>query len=152
MKKLIDVYPYKIKGGQPLFLIFKRSSDKIYGEQWRMVGGKVKDGEASWEGALRELKEETGLAPKKFWAIPSVNQFYEPNSDTVYSIPAFAAELAGDEEIQLDAEHSEFKWVSIEGIQPYISWPEQRRLMELTYDILTDQFLEILPEWIIDIS
>lgn len=152
MKKLIDVYPYKMKAGQPVFLIFKRSSDKIYGEQWRMVGGKVKDGEASWEGALRELREETGLTPEKFWTIPSVNQFYEAKSDTIHSIPAFAAELKGDEEIQLDAEHSEFKWVSIEGIQPYISWPEQRRLMKLTYDILTDQFLEILPEWIIDIS
>ena len=152
MKKLIDVYPYKMKGGQPLFLIFKRSSNKIYGNQWRMVGGKVKDGEKSWEGALRELKEETGLIPTKFWAIPSVNQFYEAKSDTIHAIPAFAAELDGSEDIILDEEHSEYKWVSIEGVEPYISWPEQRRLMKLTYDILTDQFLEILPEWIIDFS
>jgi dATP pyrophosphohydrolase len=152
MKKLIDVYPYKMKGGQPLFLIFKRSSEKIYGNQWRMVGGKVKEGESSWEGALRELKEETGLSPVKFWTIPSVNQFYEPKSDTVHSIPAFAAELTGNEKITLDDEHSEYKWIGIEGLEPYIRWPEQRRLMKVTYDILTDQFLQILPEWIIDIS
>ncbi|WP_428236923.1 NUDIX hydrolase [Gracilimonas sp.] len=152
MKKLIDVYPYKMKGGQPLFLIFKRSSEKIYGNQWRMVGGKVKEGEVSWEGALRELKEETGLVPVKFWTIPSVNQFYEAKSDTIHTIPAFAAELDGNEEITLDDEHSEYKWVSIEGVEPYISWPEQRRLMKMMHDILTDQFLQILPEWIIDIS
>ncbi|MBO6586373.1 MAG: NUDIX domain-containing protein [Gracilimonas sp.] len=152
MKKLIDVYPYKIKGGQPLFLIFKRSSEKIYGNQWRMVGGKVKEGETSWEGALRELKEETGLSPVKFWTIPSVNQFYEAKSDSVHAIPAFAAELSGNKEIKLDDEHSEYKWVSIEGVEPYISWPEQRRLMKMMHDILTDQFLQILPEWIIDIS
>ncbi len=152
MKKLIDVYPYKMEVGQPLFLIFKRSAEKIYGNQWRMVGGKVKDGESSWEGALRELKEETGLSPVKFWAIPSVNQFYEAKSDSVHTIPAFAAELSGKEEITLDDEHSEYKWVSIEGIDPYIRWPEQRRLMKMTHDILTDQFLQILPEWIIDIS
>ena len=152
MKKLIDVYPYKMKAGEPLFLIFKRSSKKIYGNQWRMVGGKVKEGETSWKGALRELKEETGLIPAKFWTIPSINQFYEAKSDMVHSIPAFAAELDDNADIRLNEEHSEFKWVSIEGIEPYISWPEQRRLMKLTYDILTDQFLEILPEWIIDIS
>lgn len=152
MKKLIDVYPYRIKDGEPQFLIFKRSTQKIYGNQWRMVGGKVKEGESSWQGAIRELKEETGLIPIKFWTIPSVNQFYEAKSDMVHSIPAFAAEIDADSQIQLDEEHSDYKWVSIESIEPYISWPEQRRLMKMTFDILTDQFLKILPEWIIDIS
>jgi dATP pyrophosphohydrolase len=152
MKKLIDVYPYLIKNGEPLFLIFKRSSNKIYGNQWRMVGGKVKEEESRWEAALRELKEETGLKPQKFWVIPSVNSFYEAKTDMVHSIPAFAAELPEDEEIQLDEEHSDFKWVSVDEIPKHILWPEQRRLMKLTYDILTDEHSEILPEWIIDIS
>ena len=152
MKKLIDVYPYKIEEGEPLFLIFKRSSKKIYGNQWRMVGGKVKEGESHWEAALRELKEETGLIPEQFWTIPSVNQFYEAKSDTIHAIPAFATELGGNQKIQLDEEHSGFKWVTIDEIPEHILWPEQRRLMQLTYNILTDQHLEILPEWIIDIS
>lgn len=151
MKKLIDVYPYRIKEGTPQFLIFKRSDEKIYGNQWRMVGGKVEEHESSWEGALRELKEETGLTPIKFWAIPSVNQFYEPKTDTVHAIPAFAAELKDGAEIQLDDEHSSYRWVTIAEAETRINWPEQRRLMKLTYEILTDQFLEILPEWIIKI-
>jgi len=117
-----------------------------------MVGGKVKDGEASWEGALRELKEETGLTPAKFWTIPSINQFYEAKSDMVHSIPAFAAEFETGAEIHLDEEHSEFMWVSIDEVDQLIGWPEQKRLMKLTFDILTDNYLEILPEWIIDIS
>lgn len=151
MKKLIDVYPYRQKHGYPNFLIFKRSSEKIYANQWRMVGGKVQEGEQSWQAALRELKEETGLSPVKLWAIPSVNQFYEPKSDTVHTIPPFAAELEFDAEITLDDEHSEYKWVSIEDVQSYIKWPEQLRLMKLTYDIMTDEFLEILPEWVIEL-
>ncbi|HBQ58181.1 MAG TPA: NUDIX domain-containing protein, partial [Balneolaceae bacterium] len=56
-----------------------------------------------------------------------------------------------EQQIELDDEHTEYKWVGIEGIEPYIPWPEQRRLMKLTYDILTDQFLQILPEWHIEI-
>lgn len=115
-----------------------------------MVGGKVQEGEQSWQAALRELKEETGLTPVKLWAIPSVNQFYESKSDTVHTIPAFAAELEFDSKITLDDEHSEYKWISIEDVQPYIKWPEQLRLIKLTYDIMTDEFLEILPEWVIE--
>ena len=151
MKKLVDVYPYKIKNGVPLFLIFKRSANKIYANQWRMVGGKVQEGESRWEAGLRELKEETGLTPLKFWTIPSVNQFYEAKTDSVHTIPAFAAQIDAEQQIELDDEHTEYKWVGIEGIEPYIPWPEQRRLMKLTYDILTDQFLQILPEWHIEI-
>ena len=152
MKKLIDVYPYRLRNGYPEFLILKRSSAKIYANQWRMIGGKVKEGETSWEAALRELKEETGLQPELFWAIPSVNKFYEAKTDTIHSIPAFAAQLKPDASITLDDEHSEYKWINIEGIAPYIKWPEQRSLMKMTYEILTDQLLEILPEWIIETS
>ncbi|MEX0608305.1 MAG: NUDIX pyrophosphatase [Balneolaceae bacterium] len=151
MKKLIDVYPYRLANGHPEFLIMKRSAGKIYASQWRMIGGKLKKGEKYWEAALRELQEETGLKPIQFWVIPSVNQFYEATSDSIYSIPAFGAELAHDAQIKLDDEHSEFKWVSMEKAGAFILWPEQRRLMQLIHDILTDQLLEILPEWRIQI-
>jgi dATP pyrophosphohydrolase len=152
MKKLIDVYPYRLAEGKPQFLIFKRSTQKIYGNQWRMVGGKVKEGESYWEGALRELKEETGVTPSRLWVLPSVNQFYEAKSDSIHTIPAFAAEFAWESDIKLDDEHSAFQWVDMEEINTYISWPEQRRLIKLAFDILTDQFLEILPQWEIKIS
>lgn len=150
MKKLIDVYPYKIEAEKPRFLIFKRSSQKIYANQWRMVGGKVKVGEERWRAALRELKEETGLEPAKFWSIPSVNQFYEAQTDTLHTIPAFAAQIENNTHIQLDEEHTEFKWIGISEVKNYIPWPEQRRLMQLVSDILTDQTYQVLPEWIIE--
>lgn len=149
MKKLIDVYPYRIKDGYPEFLLLKRSSEKIYAGQWRMIGGKVKEGEASWEAALRELREETTVKPGTFWVIPSVNQFYEAKSDTIHHIPAFAAEIDDEADIILDDEHTGFSFIRIDEVDSYIQWPEQRRLMKLTHDILTDPTLDILPQWII---
>lgn len=151
MKKLIDAYPYRIHNGEPEFLLLKRSENKIYANQWRMVGGKVKEGEKYYEAALREIKEETGLEPLKFWTVPSVNRFYEASTDSIYSIPGFAAEIDYSAQLKLDDEHSGYKWVHINEVTSYIKWPEQRRIMNLIHEILTVQSFEILPEWLIDL-
>lgn len=151
MKKLIDVYPYRIVKNEIEFLIFRRSSNKIYAGQWRMIGGKVKPDESSWQAGLRELKEETGINPDLFWAVPSVNQFYEHKTDTVHSIPAFAARMASGTDIVLNEEHTEFKWISAVNVDHFIKWPEQRRLIRLIEKLLIKKENEILPEWIIEI-
>jgi dATP pyrophosphohydrolase len=112
-----------------------------------MVGGKVKPDETSWQGALRELKEETGFVPTTFWTIPSVNSFYEHKSDTVHHIPAFAAEIKADQKPILDDEHTEYEWLPLEEAVHRISWPEQQRLLKLTESIITEN--EILEDWIV---
>ncbi len=149
MKKLIDVYPYRMNGGTAEFLIFLRSSKKIYAHQWRMVGGKVKEGEAYWQAALRELNEETSLSPRLFWTIPSINSFYEAGSDQIHQIPAFAAELPLEADPILDQEHTEFKWIPSSEVDKYIHWPEQKRLIKLAHELVVND--QILPEWHISV-
>lgn len=149
MKKLIDVYIYRIKRGAPEFLLLLRSAKKIYAHQWRMIGGKVEEGEKYWEAALRELKEETGLVPHEFWTIPSVNTFYEAKSDQIHHIPAFAVALKDEVIPELDDEHTEYRWISIDELDSYLSWPEQKRLIRLTYNLLVND--QILTEWRISI-
>lgn len=149
MKRLIDVYVYRLNSGEPEFLLLLRSKKKIYADQWRMVGGKVNEGEAYWEGALREIREELGLAPDTFWVIPSVNTFYEAKTDQIHRIPAFAAEIS-DQVITLDAEHTEYRWVTVDEIEEMIAWPEQKRLIRLADQLLRNQ--QILPEWRIELS
>jgi dATP pyrophosphohydrolase len=115
-----------------------------------MIGGKVKPDENSWEAGLRELKEETGNSPTKYWVVPSVNQFYEHKTDLIHSIPAFAAEMSEQLKIVLDEEHTDFKWITADSVEEFIKWPEQRRLIKLIDDLLTNENDEILPEWIIE--
>lgn len=148
LKKLIDVYPYKLTPEKkPLFLILKRAEGKIYEGQWRMIGGKVENSETRWEAAVREFKEETNLAPELFWTVPTINHFYEAGSDLVHIIPAFGAQISKNAEPVLDGEHSRFKWIEAEQSELYIYWPEQIRIIHLINKILLKG--KILKEWTI---
>jgi dihydroneopterin triphosphate diphosphatase len=150
MKRLVDVYPYAFTAKGLRFLIFKRAPQSRYAGQWRMIGGKARAGETYSGAALRELKEETALSPELFWNIPSLNQFYEADTDQIHHIPAFAAELNDDidEEIRLNHEHTKYKWIETGKIKNFVAWPEQRRLMQLAANLITED--QILDDWIIE--
>jgi len=135
---VVDVYPYRQSGGATEFLLLRRAAGVAYAEQWRMVGGKIEPGEAAWQAALRELREETGRDPVRAWTVPSVNAFYEWQTDQLNLIPAFAAELDADP--ALDDEHTAFAWLPAEDAASRLHWPEQRRLLHLIDALLPDDF------------
>jgi len=146
-KKLIDLYPYRLLENKVEFLLLKRAKGEKYDGQWRMIGGKVEKGETHWEAALRELDEETGLYPETFWTIPSLNHFYEWNTDKILLIPAFAVEIRSSDSITLNKEHSTAKWFDIVEATDLIIWPEQRRLLKLLHNIVTSN--QILDDWLV---
>lgn len=146
-KKLIDLYPYRLKENKAEYLLLKRAKGQKYDGQWRMIGGKVEDGEAYWETALRELSEETGLKPEKFWTIPSLNKFYEHHTDSILLIPAFAAQINSSDSVILNKEHSTAEWFDIHKAVECIPWPEQRRLLKLLDTIITSN--QILDDWLV---
>ena len=125
----VDVYPYRDGGAE--WLVLRRSSSRPDAGTWRMVGGKIEDGEAAWQAALRELREETGWAGDRVleaWAF-GVNSFYEAAADRVVLAPAFAVEVVGDP--VLDAEHDGWAWLPAEDAATRLVWPEQARLLRL---------------------
>ena len=139
--RVVDVYPYRQSGGATEFLLLRRAAGVLYAGQWRMVGGKIEPGEAVWQAALRELKEETGQDPVRAWTVPSVNAFYEWQTDRLNLIPAFAAEL--DAAPTLDREHDAFVWLPADAAAEHLRWPEQRRLLHLIETLLPD---DVPPE------
>lgn len=130
----VDVYPYRTRGdGVTEWLVLRRAPGRSDAGRWRMVGGKIHDGEAAWQTALRELAEETGWRTgdglRQLWALPSVNAFYEWQADRVVLAPAFAAEVDGDP--RLDAEHDAWAWLPPDAAAGRLAWPEQTRLLRL---------------------
>jgi dATP pyrophosphohydrolase len=143
--RVVDVYPYRlVDESKPEFLLLRRAGGRIYAGEWRVIGGKIEAGESSWKAALRELSEETGLAPVRFWSIPSVNAFYEWEHDRINLIPAFAAQI--DAEPALNEEHDGFGWFEATVALQRLKWPEQRRLLQLAEQIL---YSGIPPELVV---
>lgn len=144
--RVVDVYPYRHVTDGVEFLLLRRTAGVIYAGQWRMVGGKIEPGDAAWQAALRELAEETGRVPVRAWTVPSVNAFYEWQTDRLNLIPAFAAELDADP--VLDREHDAFAWLPPAEAAAQLIWPEEQRLLTLVADLIARDSLPpdlILP-------
>jgi len=142
----VDVYAYRETAGETEWLVARRAAGHAYAGTWRMIGGKLDDGEAAWAAALRELAEETGFAPGRglldLWAIPSVNAHYQPGPDRVVLAPAFAARVTG--EAVLNGEHDALAWLPSEAAAERLAWPEQSRLLRLAAHLAG---VERPPEW-----
>lgn len=96
------------------YLLMKRSGTYFNGF-WQTIWGKVHDGETCPETALREIKEETGLIPDRFYNSDALEMFYEPPDDQIYLAPIFVAYIDKPQEITLhENEHDAYRWVTYE--------------------------------------
>jgi dATP pyrophosphohydrolase len=103
---------------------------------WQLVTGSMKEGERAADAALRESREETSLAPLRFWVVPFVNSFYVAVTDTVHLSPVFAIEAEADARVSLSPEHEEFRWCSLDEAKRMLVWPGQRTTVDLVHQYI----------------
>jgi dATP pyrophosphohydrolase len=119
------------------FLQVLRVRGKYMGETWQLVTGGIDDGETAWQAALRELKEETGLVPIEFYQVDVLNTFYLAQTDSISISPMFCAIVPADAQVQLNHEHTDFRWVPRVEMESRVMWPGERAaLRELCCEIL----------------
>ena len=119
------------------FLLLKRSETEIYPGLWQMVSGKIRRDEKAYQTALREIKEETGLIPKKFWVAPNVNSFYYPEKDYISLLPVFAVLVDSKAKVKISNEHSEYKWVKPSKAKKMLAWEGQRKSVDIIKEYFT---------------
>ena len=133
--RVIDAYVFNRKSKEIRFLLLKRAKTKIYEHLWQGVAGKIEAGEASWEAAIRELKEETGFEPVRIFVADHVSKFYEAHGDRVNLVPVYGIEV-DNEEVILSDEHCEFKWVDFNTAHQTLIWSGQKDGIAAVFNML----------------
>lgn len=136
---LVEAHIFRQNKDDLEFLLLKRSSDEKYPGIWQMVTGSVNENEKAFQTALREIKEETGLTPEKFWVVPNVNSFYDPKNDLICQVPVFAAEVNSNANVTISEEHSEFKWASLDEAKKILAWKGQRVSVDTIHEYFTKE-------------
>jgi dihydroneopterin triphosphate diphosphatase len=119
------------------YLVLLRVADRLDAGRWRVVTGKIEAGETAWQAALRELREETGLVPTRFLAVPYVNQFYEWQHDRINAIPVFVAVVEATDALELDGEHVECRWLAVDEASSSLAWPGMAEGLRAAHALLS---------------
>lgn len=129
---VVDVYLFRVTdAGSVEFLQLLRAAPPL-ASTWQPLMGHVERDETATHCALREVREEVGLAPESdtclgFWALEQVHPFYLPDLDCVVMSPRFALQVAPGWAPALNDEHRDARWVESERMSEAFLWPGQKR-------------------------
>lgn len=110
-------------------LLLRRSPGRILPGLWQCVSGSLEPGESVTDGALRELREETGFGPDQirgFYDLDQVNQFHEPSVAAILTSAIFAVRVGPAVEPVLSHEHDAMQWASPDEALEVVVWPAYR--------------------------
>jgi len=130
----IEVHLFRRRRGRAEFLLLRRTPDRTLGGIWQPVTGGIEKRETAWRAAAREVLEETGLRPIRWWALEHLTSFYDPARDAVRNVPVFAAEVAWTDTVTLSNEHDRYAFVSPAAASRRVLWGTQRRAIAAVHD------------------
>lgn len=126
----VEVYLFRRRGRRVEFLCLRRGAVHFLPGAWQPVTGRCRSRERGLAAAVREVREETGLAPLRWWALEAPTIFYDASRDRVRSYPRFVAEVAWDAAVRLSGEHVEWAFLPAAGAGRRYLWESQRRGLE----------------------
>lgn len=128
--RFVDTLVLRGAGERLEVLVLRRAPGGRNPGSWETVHGTIEPGETPVQTSLRELGEETGMVPERFYNLSRIEGFYLHRVDELAIIPAFAAIVAADAEPRLSDEHDAFVWLSPPEAARRFAWPRERRALD----------------------
>jgi dATP pyrophosphohydrolase len=125
----VEVFPFRRRAELVECLMLQRADGDTLGGTWHAVHGAIEGRETAVQAAVRELREESGLSPLRFWQIDYVSVFFLAATDTIHMNPIFGAEIDPAAAVSLSSEHKAFQWLPLAAAIEQFMWPNQRRAL-----------------------
>ena len=130
----IEVHLFRRRGRRTEFLLLRRSRERTLPGIWQPVTGGIEARETAWRAAAREVLEETGLRPVRWWVLEHLTTYYEPARDAIHIVPLFAAEVAWTDTVVLSHEHDRYAFVPPATAARRVLWGTQRAAQRAVRD------------------
>ena len=127
--------------GRPEYLLIRRSDDRIFPGIWQPITGGIEPGESVPAAAIRELREEVGLAGADLEALYDLDQvgsFFDEGLDAIVNSVMFGARVRAQAAPRLSHEHVDLVWVDAGEAVRRSVWPVYRDSVTLIERLAAD--------------
>lgn len=118
---VVDVFVVRHGGPGLQVLVLRRAEGTRCTGAWEIVHGRLDAGERPEEAAVREVREETGLAIDRLYNL-TCQPFYLHRLSTVQMAVVFVA-FVGPGAVTLGLEHDQSEWLAPDEAMGVLSWP-----------------------------
>jgi 8-oxo-dGTP pyrophosphatase MutT (NUDIX family) len=109
-------------------LTVQRANDTRCPGAWETIHGRLDPEERPEDGAIREVREETGLTVSRLYNV-TVQPFYLHMFGTVQLAIVFCAFVDEPADVTLGDEHQSYEWLSPHDASSRFIWPREREAL-----------------------
>jgi 8-oxo-dGTP pyrophosphatase MutT (NUDIX family) len=126
---VVDVYVIRPHRDPWLVLTLQRATNTRCPGSWETVHGRMEPNERPEDAAVREVREETGLAVDRLYSI-TCQPFYLHSFGVVQMAVVFAAFVREPAEVTTGDEHQHHQWLTLADAATRFTWPREREALQ----------------------